>query len=122
MAFFQRCARAARRRTQRCPPIKTRQLRTQNTSFRPAIEQLETRDVPAVTVSLAAGVLTVNGTTANDSIVLHQSGGRVSIGGVANTWTSTSVNSVVVNSGAGNDYVSLVGIEGSAVDQAGHRQ
>lgn len=78
--------------------------------FLPSLERLETRDVPA-TASLAAGVLTVNGTTGNDSIVLRQANGRVSIGGITATFASTNVNSVVVNAGTGNDAVSLVGLK-----------
>jgi calpain family cysteine protease len=79
--------------------------------FVPGVEQLETRAVPAVTLSLAAGVLTVNGTTGNDSIVLRQANGRVSVDGVTTTYASTSVTSVVVNAGAGNDAVSLSGLK-----------
>ncbi len=40
-------------------------------SYRPSFEQLETRAVPAATLSLAAGVLTVTGTTKNDTITLR---------------------------------------------------
>jgi len=96
MAFFSRRAQRAR---------------TQHKAFRTSFERLETRDVPAVTFSLSAGVLTINGSTANDSIVLHQASGRVSIDGVGTTWASTNVNSIVVNSGAGNDSVSLIGLK-----------
>ena len=62
--------------------------------------------------SLAAGVLTINGTTGNDSIVLRQANGRVSIGGITATFASANVSSVVVNAGTGNDVVSLVGLKG----------
>jgi hypothetical protein len=96
MAFFQRKARTARPR---------------NANFKPGVEQLEMRAVPAVTVGLAAGVLTVNGTTGNDSIVLKQANGLVSVDGVATTFAASSINSVVVNAGAGNDTVSLSGLK-----------
>ena len=67
MAWFRRTARTAR---------------TRKTTFKPSFETLEIRAVPAVSVSLsAAGVLTVNGTTGNDSIVLHQSNGKVTVDG-----------------------------------------
>jgi hypothetical protein len=100
MAWFQRWGRTARTRKSRG-----------EARFTPSLEQLETRDVPAVTLSLAAGVLTVNGTTANDSIVMRQANGRVSVDGVTATYASTSVNSVVVNAGAGNDTISLAGLK-----------
>jgi hypothetical protein len=89
---------------------RTARTRKQN-RFVPSLERLETRAVPALTVSLAAGVLTINGTTGNDSIVLHQTNGRVSIDSVAATYASTNVSSVVVNAGAGNDSVSLSGLK-----------
>jgi hypothetical protein len=79
--------------------------------FKPGFEQLEARDVPTVTVSLASGVLTINGSTGNDSIVLSQSNGRVSISGITSTYASTSINSVVVNDGAANDSVTLNGLK-----------
>src|SRR5260221_982413 len=104
MACAQRASRTARSRT-----AKTASQGT--IKFTPSLERLETRDVPAVTVSLSAGVLTVNGTSGNDSIVLSQSNGRVSIGGVTNTYATSSINSVVVNTGGGNDTVSLSGLK-----------
>jgi calpain family cysteine protease len=85
---------------------KARPPRASTARFTPGVERLETRDVPA-TASLMAGVLTVNGTTGNDSIVLRQANGRVSIDGLTKTFAATSVNSVVVNAGAGNDTVSV---------------
>lgn len=85
--------------------------RAPKTTFSPRVEQLETRAVPAVTLSLAAGVLTVNGTTAAETIVLKQANGVVSVDGVATTFASSTVNSIVVNTGAGNDTVSLAGLK-----------
>src|SRR6476620_7394679 len=78
--------------------------------FTPGVEQLETRDVPAVTLSLSAGVLTVNGTTTNDSIVVRQLNGRVSVDGNTTSYAATAVNSLAVNAGAGNDSVNLQGL------------
>jgi hypothetical protein len=73
-------------------------------------ERLEDRSVPATAV-LSAGVLTVTGTAGNDTIVLQQANGRVSISGIAATFSSASIQKVVVNSGAGNDTVSLSGLK-----------
>lgn len=85
--------------------------RAPQSTFTPRVEQLETRAVPAVTLSLAAGVLTVNGTTAAETIVLKQANGQVSVDGVATKYASSAVNSIVVNTGAGNDTVSLSGLK-----------
>jgi hypothetical protein len=88
--------------------------RARTEKFTPSLEQLEARDVPAVSLSLsAAGVLSVNGTTGNDSITLHQSAGRISVTGVSRTYYAGNVNSLVVNAGQGNDTVSLYGLTSS---------
>jgi len=89
---------------------KPRRARASAPQFRPCVEHLEARDVPA-TASLTAGVLTINGTGGNDSIVLHQVSGRVKIDGITATFASANVNSIVVNAGAGNDTVSLGGLK-----------
>ncbi len=82
-----------------------------NARFIPGVEQLEIRAVPAATLSLsAAGVLTVNGTAAKDSIVFTQANGRVSVGGVSKTFSADAVKSITVKTGAGNDSVSLTGL------------
>lgn len=81
--------------------------------FRPSLEQLEPRAVPATTVSLAAGVLTVTGTSANDTITLKESGGKVAIAGISKTFATSKISSVVVRAGKGNDNVSLVGLKAS---------
>jgi hypothetical protein len=78
--------------------------------FRPNVERLETRDVPAVTLSLTAGVMTVNATSGNDTITVRQLNGRVSVDGNATSYAATAVNSLVVNSGAGNDSINLQGL------------
>lgn len=76
------------------------------------VERLEERAVPAasITASLSAGVLTVNGTTKNDSIVLRQASSKLSIDGVSTKFSATAVDSIVVKTGAGNDKVSLSGL------------
>src|SRR3954454_3055559 len=106
MFWAKRKDRTARRKASRL----SRQDHKRSTSFTPGVERLESRDVPAVTLSLAAGVLTVNGSTANDSIVVRQLNGRVSVDGNATSYAATGVNSLVVNSGAGNDSVNLQGL------------
>ncbi|HEY2413347.1 MAG TPA: C2 family cysteine protease [Pirellulaceae bacterium] len=74
--------------------------------FTPGVEQLETRAVPA-SLSLSAGVMTINGTSNSDYIVVRQLNGRVSVDGNATSYAATAVNALVVNSGAGNDTVNL---------------
>ena len=93
------------------PKRVSKAKRAPKTTFSPRVEQLETRAVPAVTLSLAAGVLTVNGSAAAETIVLKQANGQVSVDGVAAKYASTAINSIVVNSGAGNDTVSLSGLK-----------
>src|SRR6185312_7153314 len=85
-------------------------------SFQPSVEQLESRDVPA-SASLAAGVLTVNGTAGADSLVLKQANGRVSVTGLTRTFEAANVSSIVVNANAGNDTVSLVGLTAQPWDK-----
>jgi hypothetical protein len=81
-----------------------------STRFIPGLERLEERAVPAVTASLAAGILTINGTAASDSIVLHQTSGKVTIDGVRTAYAAAALKSIVINAGNGNDAVSLVGL------------
>src|SRR5437868_13069020 len=97
MAWGQRLSRTARTENKQ---------RTRKTKFTPSLERLESRDVPTTAV-LSNGVLTITGTSGNDSIVLSQSNGRVQISGVTSTFATTSINSVVINDGAGSDSVSL---------------
>jgi hypothetical protein len=80
------------------------------TRFIPWIEPLEQRAVPA-TASIAAGVVTINGTSGADSIVLKQANGRVFIEGMTKTFAAANVNSIVVNARAGNDTISLSGLK-----------
>src|SRR5262245_25338458 len=90
---------------------RPKNTRPQKTTFTPNLEKLETREVPAVSVSLASGVLTINGSSGNDSIVVRQSSGKVSVDGVSSTFATTTINSVVINDGGGNDGVSLSGLK-----------
>src|SRR5262245_16512670 len=103
MFWWNRPKRTARGKSSRLSRKNQRRF----TSFTPGVEQLEARDVPAVTLSLSAGLLTVTGTASNDSIVVRQVNGRVSVDGNTTTYAATSVNSLAVNAGAGNDTVNL---------------
>src|SRR5688572_583619 len=100
MAWFRPKARAARRSAGSTTSKGHMQ-------FRPRLEQLETRAVPAVTVSLSAGLLTVNGSTVNDSIFVRESAGKVTVSGWTKSYSAGSVSSIRVNAGKGNDLVSL---------------
>ncbi len=104
MAWFRPKVRAARQST------GSRKNRDRM-QFLPGLEQLEMRAVPAVTVSLAAGVLTVNGSSGNDSIVVRESAGKVTISGWSKAYSAGSVSSVLVKAGQGNDSVSLTGLK-----------
>ena len=106
MAWGQRLSRSAR-----SDKARSKKARARKTTFTPGFEQLEARDVPAVSLSLsAAGVLSVNGTISNDSITVRESGGRISVSGVSRTYYAGNVNSLVVNAGKGNDTVNLYGL------------
>ena len=52
-----------------------------NHSFRPDVECLEGRDLPAahLTASLSGGILRIEGTSHADQIVVRQAGGHVSV-------------------------------------------
>ncbi len=54
-----------------------------------------------------SGVLTIADTSASDRIVFHQSAGQISIDGISGSWTTTKVKSVVVSLSDGNDFISL---------------
>src|SRR5262249_39263215 len=64
--------------------------------------------VGKVTASLSsAGVLTVTGTSVDDSIRLKESGGKISISGIKGSWSAASVTAIVVNPQGGTDLISL---------------
>ena len=74
-----------------------------------ALEQLETRAVPAagITAVLVNGQLTVTGTDRADQIVFRRAGDTVSVQGVQGSFDANSISSIVVDAGAGNDIVRL---------------
>jgi hypothetical protein len=76
-------------------------------TFRPSVEALEAREVPAFTGGFSGGVLTINGTGGNDSITLRQSGNAISLDGYTNRWDASQISSIRINAGAGDDTVTL---------------
>src|SRR6266511_1752310 len=89
-----------------------------NHSFRPNVECLEGRDLPAahLTASLSGGVLRIEGTTHADRIVVRQAGGRVSVDhaviqvrghGQARSVSAAVVKKVEVRGLGGDDRILL---------------
>jgi uncharacterized protein YkwD len=83
-----------------------------NQNYRPTFDHLERRDVPSAatlsTVNLTAGVLTVIGTDAADTIAISQGGGQITVidtGRLVKQVPATSVTKIVVDAGFGNDVV-----------------
>lgn len=85
----------------------------------PQIQALESRRLLSASVSLAAsGVLTVNGTSGNDviRITLDATNPRqldVITNGTTKSFTASSIKSITVNAGAGNDDVEVLELNGS---------
>jgi hypothetical protein len=80
--------------------------------FRPRklqYENLESREVmtAGLTTSFVGGVLTINGTAGGDEIRIRQNNGVISVVDVDNTWSASRVRSIIINPGAGDDFVSL---------------
>jgi hypothetical protein len=73
--------------------------------FRPALEALEDRQLPAVSAGLQGGILTVLGSGAGEVIRVSVAGGRVGVSGVSRTFAARAVTRVVVDAGGGNDRV-----------------
>jgi hypothetical protein len=81
--------------------------RKQN-SFRPSLTLLENREVPAVsTITLSGGILTVDTNSAATNVLVSQPVGSITIKDVTTnrawSYSSTKVNEVIVNAGAGTD-------------------
>jgi len=69
-------------------------------------DELEAREVPAVTASVAAGTLTIAGTPGNDRIRVYQDGGSlVVLSGTEQilNMPSAAVSNIVIAGGDGND-------------------
>src|SRR5262245_2225102 len=86
--------------------------------FRPTLQCLETRDVPAaVTADLRGGVLTAIGTNANDQISVYRVGGTIVVHGITSqngvttpftgNFAAAAVRSVVVAGEGGNDFIAV---------------
>ena len=70
-------------------------------------EDLERREMMAVTAALnSAGTLNVTGTSYSDNLKFYQVGGVLTLSGVGG-WTASSVKSIALNLGQGNDSVSF---------------
>jgi Calpain family cysteine protease len=73
------------------------------------VEKLEERTVMAasLTASLTSGVLRIEGTKNNDNIVLNTANGNISVAGLRGSWNVNTVQSIVIDTLAGNDTVRL---------------
>ncbi len=84
----------------------------------PALESLESRHLPAsgVTASLLAnGTLAIVGTPGNDTIVVRETNGTLSIDGLKFSASAAQVHRLWINAGAGNDLVDLRPTEGAGL-------
>jgi uncharacterized protein YkwD len=88
--------------------------------FRPILERLEVREVPAgITTDLRTGVLTVIGTGGHDQINVSQSATQVTVRGSSNqggvitnvtrSYALSNVNLIVVTAEGGNDTIIVDG-------------
>jgi uncharacterized protein YkwD len=70
-------------------------------------QTLEVRDVPAasITTNLTNGILTIEGTSGNDTILVRQVGTNLTAAG--QTFAATSVRSIVVSGESGNDTLTV---------------
>ncbi len=88
---------------------------TRQNAFKPALENLETRETPALTAYVSSGYLYVLGTSGADFIQVQQSGDQVSVRNATIKYNGTNVssisaskfNKVAVYAYAGNDTVVL---------------
>jgi uncharacterized protein YkwD len=68
---------------------------------------LESRETPAVTASVLNGVLTVLGDTGSNDISVLLSNGSLSVPAAGQSFASSSVNTIVVDAGQGNDAITI---------------
>lgn len=74
------------------------------------VERLEIRSVPAVTATLAAGVLTVTGDAGRDRIDVRNDDSLLVVldhGRPVGSFSSAAVATITINSGAGEDFVRI---------------
>lgn len=91
-------------------------------SFRPALETLESREVPAASLA-ASGILTVRGTAAADHMVLQEDPASnttiVLVNGVQQNFLSSRITRIDVFGYAGNDVIDASGIISDVVREFG---
>ncbi len=82
-------------------------------TFRPTYDALETRDTPAITANLSAGILAIQGTDYDDRISISQSAGRVWLSGVSpegnlyQNFSQYGISQIVVTAEQGDDTVTF---------------
>lgn len=92
----------------KCLSTRSRaQQATRCQNWRPAVEQLEARQLQAtaLTSNLVEGVLTIQGTNRADQIVVRQSGDTIYVGG--RKYDSSAVIRVDIDAKGGNDFIDL---------------
>ncbi len=104
--------------------LKTKPCKpTRFVGYKASLEQLECRKMRTINTAfdVGTGVLTITGDGANDSITVAASGGGVTVnsnpvnGGTA----ASDVTAIVIDAGAGDDYVSLTGVTKTDFTHAG---
>lgn len=70
---------------------------------------LESRITPALTANLLNGVLTVLGDSAANSVTVNLSGSNLAVSPLGSTFASSSVSTIVVDGGIGNDTIAIAG-------------
>jgi RTX calcium-binding nonapeptide repeat (4 copies)/Calpain family cysteine protease len=96
-------------------------------TYRPVLEQLETRDLLAVTASLLFNNLFIQGTTGNDYINVTQANNQISVYGTKisngvtklNSVSAASVSRIFVDAYAGNDTIILSTVTKDCIVTAG---
>lgn len=80
-----------------------------------SLEPLESRNVPAITANFDAGILTVSGDGADDTIVIIENGGVEVIGTTiaGGPIAASAVLEIDVDGGAGGDFIDLRGVSAS---------
>ena len=82
------------------------------------VECLELRDVPA-TATLQGSLLTINGTTDSETIVVRQNGSQISVDGTS-VQNVERVSRVVIRAGAGHDTINVASLRIPAMVFAGN--
>lgn len=81
---------------------------SRNSSRSLQIETLESREMMAVSATLTAGgILNIIGSKKADAVYFNQSNGYIAVSGVSQVWSTSQINSIVVDMGKGKDVVSF---------------